>query len=263
MEGTEIIDPNEEGIAIPEEYLEGIETEETTTEDEVVDQEATEEEVVEEGTEEVSEETEEVKDNTEEEDFKDKESLLKALNNERKQRKELQKQLKTSVKEESKKSTYDSLVESGIDTEIAKTIAKAIEEPMQEVAGLKYENNILQMSKKPGFEDVQEYADDMKPLIDKGLTYEQAYYAISGSQKTVNTKREIERELEAKLKNNKAKQKVIEVDSQATSPEVKEKKARYTQEQIAVASAAGMSIEDYIEFSKMRNTKDYDKYKNK
>ena len=190
--------------------------------------------------------------------------MLKALNNERKQRKELQKQLKaTPVKEETKKSTYDSLVESGIDAEIAKSIAKAIEEPMQEVAGLKYEKNILQMSKKPGFEDVEEYADDMKPLIDKGLTYEQAYYAISGSQKSVNTKREIERELEAKLKNNKAKQKVIEVESQATSPEVKEKKAKYTAAQIAVAAAAGMSIEDYIEFSKIKNTKDYDKYKNK
>ena len=188
QEGILLEDPNEEGIILPE-----------------VDEEQEEQEE----NEEVIEENNESED---EEDGFDKEALLKALNAERKERKKLQKQLKESTKSKEttkEKSTYDTLVEKGVDEELAKTLSEAIDKPDDRVAELQFNNDLLRVSRKPGFEDIEDYSDEIRPFVDKGLTIEQAYYAATGGiKKSSNTKSEIKRELEAKMKNQKIKSSV-------------------------------------------------------
>ena len=207
--------------------------------------------------------TEENTEGSEEAEDFDKEALLKALNAERKQRKQLQKQLKENSKSETtKKSTYDTLIEQGVDKELAKTLSDAIDKPDDRVANLQFSNDLLRVAKKPGFEDIEEYAEEIRPFVDKGLTIEQAYYAATGElKKSSNTKSEIKRELEAKMKNQKIKSSILDIDTNSTATETKTKKVQYTGLELAAAKAAGMSIEEYKAFQKFSSVNDYENYK--
>ena len=238
QEGVLIENSNEEGIELPM-----VDDEEVVKQEDVATEENTE------GSEEA-------------EDF-DKEALLKALNAERKQRKQLQKQLKENSKSETtKKSTYDTLIEQGVDKELAKTLSDAIDKPDDRVANLQFSNDLLRVAKKPGFEDIEEYAEEIRPFVDKGLTIEQAYYAATGElKKSSNTKSEIKRELEAKMKNQKIKSSILDIDTNSTATETKTKKVQYTGLELAAAKAAGMSIEEYKAFQKFSSVNDYENYK--
>lgn len=243
------MEEEQEGVLIENSNEEGIELPIVDDNEEVVEQE-------EKATEENNNGSEET------EDF-DKEALLKALNAERKQRKQLQKQLKENNKSTiTKKSTYDTLIEQGVDKELAKTLSDAIEKPDDRVADLQFSNDLLRVSRKPGFEDIEDYAEEIRPFVDKGLTIEQAYYAATGElKKSSNTKSEIRRELEAKMKNQKLKSSILDIDTNSTAAETKTKKVQYSQLELAAAKAAGISIEEYKAFQKLSNVNDYENYK--
>lgn len=243
QEGVEIMNPEEGEVALP-------------NVDEEMEQEETEEiqdETIEEG------EGQEPKAKTHsEEDFL---KLKNALNAERKKSKEYKKQL--SEMQKTKKSTYDTLIEKGVEVELAKTLSEAIDKPDDRIADMQFENNILKVSRKEGFEDIEEYSEDIRPLVDKGLTVEQAYYAVTGGKKkptNVNTKSEIRREVEAKLKNQKEKANILDIDTKGEEPIQTKNKLKYTSLELAAAKAAGMTIEEYKAVQKMSSTTDYEKY---
>ena len=241
-----VLEDNSNGIALPE-------VEEETTEVEEVEQEIQEEQETEVEEQEIEEEEEKVSEK--------ERNLLKALNAERSKRKALEQQIKSKKTETS---TYDELIKAGIDEELAKTLANAVAKPSKDVAELRVENEILKLSKKSGFEGIEEYADDIKSFVDKGLTVEQAYYAVSGGKKTTkNTTAEIQRQLEAKMKNRKIKQEVLNVEHTGGSANIVEKKQKYSSLEAAAANAAGMSIEEYLAYKNIDNAKDYEAYKKK
>lgn len=201
LEGIELgtVDLNSDVIELPNVEEGEVETEETetnleTTETQVVDNE--------------------------------KESLKRGVNKERNLRKaaekknrELEERIK-ALEEANKtpqKTTVEELVENGVDENIAKSIAAAIDkkqdsnsELAKQLADVKFENSLTKKSKEEGFEDIIDYADEIKSLVDKGLTIEQSYYAVTYDKpKTKDTKSEIERKVEAKLQNNQARKQIL------------------------------------------------------
>nr|DAJ85379.1 MAG TPA: hypothetical protein [Caudoviricetes sp.] len=259
QEGIDIetLNPKNEGIYIPDEEI-----------DTQVDTEVEETEIIDNNVE--NNETDTTVDT-------DKENLKKGVNYERKLRKEAEKknkELEARIKalEESnktpEKTTLEELIESGIDESIAKSIASAIDKKQsgakqteKELANLKFQLSLSETSKKSGFEDIADYADDIKDLVDKGLTIEQSYYALTGG-KTINSNSEIERKLEAKLENKQARKEILGNINKSVGTTVVQNKSKVqaTAEEIAIAKAAGMSIEDYLAVKGIDNVKEYAEY---
>ena len=260
QEGIEIetLNPDNEGIILPE-----VESEETEIE-----------KVIEETDTNVGDIENESSVDT------DKELLKKGVNAERKRRKEAEKKNKElearikALEEANKtptKTTVEELIENGVDESIAKTLAAAIDKKQegskkteQELAELKFKYSISEVSKKDGFDDIEEYADEIKDLVDKGLTIEQSYYALTGGNtNTINTKSEIERKVEAKLENKQARKEILgNINSSigTTNNSTNNQKVKASAEEIAIAKAAGMSIEDYLAIKGMDNVKEYEQY---
>ena len=212
----------------------------------------------------------------------EKKSLQNGINAERKKRKEAEKKAKEleariQVLEEKQKkeeepdtSILDSLKESGIDENVAKSILKAIDEKRpdnskleKELAEMRFDRDLTAKSKEEGFEDILDYADEIKDLVDKGLTIEQSYYATTGGKtKTKDSASEIQRKLEAKLQNNATRKEILggltsnaEAGANSNNASLKA-----SPEEKAIAAAAGMTVEEYIAIRDMDSTKDYEKY---
>lgn len=235
---------------------------------------------VEEPTEPETTETEPVKEETTID--KEKEDLKKGVNYERKMRKEAEKQNKELVariealenaNKASEKTTLETLLESGIEEGIAKSIASVIDKKQegskkaeQELNAIKFKYELSEKSKDSNFSDIMDYEDDIKDLCDKGLSIEQAYYALSyDKSKTINTKSEIERKVEAKLQNNQDRKDILgNINSNAGGvASTNDNKPKATSLEIAAAKAAGMDINDYLAAKNANSIKDYNSYLSK
>lgn len=212
----------------------------------------------------------------------EKENLKKGINYERKLRKEAEKEKKaleariSALEEASKKTektTLDELVESGIDEGIAKSIANAIDKKQtgskkleKELADMKFKYELSEKSKESNFSDILDYEDEIKDLVDKGLSIEQSYYALNYNKaKTINTNSEIERKVEAKMQNNQARKEILgNVNSVAGGAvEDAKDKPKATATEIAMAKLAGIDINDYLAAKNADSIKQYDSYLNK
>lgn len=210
----------------------------------------------------------------------EKESLQRGLNKERRLRKEAEKKNKEfearlkaleEANKEPVKSTYDTLIEGGMDEEVAKSIAKAIDSKQtntkgleKEIAELRFKDSLNAKSKEEGFEDILDYADEIKDLVDKGLTIEQSYHAVSYDKPTVNTKSEMERKFEAKMRNNNARKEILgNINDNSSATHNSSNRVKLTATEKAVAAAAGMSAEEYAAMRDMDSVKDYNSYKSK
>lgn len=217
-------------------------------------------------------------------DEESKESLRKGINVERKKRKEAEKKAKdfearlkaleeANKNKKQEKTTLEELVESGIDEDIAKSIATAIDKKKgdtskleNEIKDLKFSKTLMEKSKEEGFEDILDYEDEIKDLVDKGLTIEQSYYATTYDKpKTKDTKSEIQRKLEVKLQNNNARKEILGNINNNSGASVNSNNSsiKATAEEKAIAAAAGMSVEEYVAVRDMSSVKDYEGYKSK
>lgn len=209
----------------------------------------------------------------------EKESLKRGVNKERKLRKEAEKKNKElearilaleNASETPEKTTLDELVESGIDESIAKSIAKAIDKKQsnsknveQELANMKFKFELSEKSKDSNFSDIMDYEDDIKDLVDKGLNIEQAYYALNyDKEKSINTKSEIERKIEAKIQNNQARKEILgNINSNAGGAiDDSKSKPKATAIEIAAAKLAGIDINDYLAAKNADSIKQYNEY---
>ena len=208
----------------------------------------------------------------------EKESLKRALNAERKERKKAEKANKDfearlkaleEANKEPQKTTEQELIENGIDESVAKTIAAAIDKKQntnsnlaKELAEVKFKSSLVEKSKEEGFDDIVDYADEIKDLVDKGLTLEQSYYAVTyDKSKTHNTKSEIERKVEAKLQDNQARKNILgNVNNQAGAVANSKPQIKLSNEEKAVAAMSGMTPEEYAAIKGMNSVKDYQKY---
>ncbi len=170
------------------------------------------------------------------------------------------------------KTTLDKLIEQGVDENIAKSIADAIESKSnvdittkKELADVKFKLELSEKSKEDGFEDIAEYAEEIKELVDKGLNLEQAYYATTYSKPSANTKSEIIRKLEAKMQKNNARKEILgnNLNSNIGTSNSSKEKVNATAAEKAIAEATGMSIQEYLAIKNIDNVKDYNTYKSK
>lgn len=225
-----------------------------------------------------TQETETIEETTIEQVDDEKESLKRGVNKERNLRKaaekknrELEERIKAleEASQTPKKTTVEELIENGVDESIAKSIAAAIDKKQdnssklaKELAEVKFENTLTKKSKEEGFEDIIDYADEIKELVDKGLTIEQSYYAVTYDKpKTKDTKSEIERKVEAKLQNNQARKDILgNYNSNSGAVTNSNAKIKATAEEKGIAAMAGMSVEEYVALRDMESVKDYQKY---
>lgn len=234
---------------------------------------STEEEV-----EETTTQTEQTETDTDSNVDEEKEALKRGVNKERKARKEAERKNKeleariAALEEATKtsaKSTLDELIENGVDEGIAKSIAAAIDKKQsnsnkveQELASMKFRLELSEKSKDSNFSDIMDYEEDIKDLVDKGLSVEQAYYALNYDKtKTNNTKSEIERKVEAKMQNNQARKEILgNINSNAGGVSVSDNKPKATAAEIAAAKMAGIDISDYLAAKNANSIKQYDDY---
>lgn len=227
-----------------------------------------------------TEEVEDIENTDVKNSIDEKESLQRGLNKERKLRKEAEKknrEIEARLKaleeanKEPEKSTYDTLLEGGIDEEVAKSVAKAIDSKQsktksleKEIADLRFKDSLNAKSREEGFEDILDYADEIKDLVDKGLTIEQSYHAVSYNKPIVNTKSEMERKLEAKMKNNNARKEILgNLNNNSSAVQNTSNRAKLSATERAIAAAAGMSAEDYAAVRDMDSVKEYNSYRSK
>lgn len=230
-------------------------------------------------------ETTDVSDNTDSKNNVDeeKENLKKGVNFERKKRKEAEKKNKeleariTALEQNAKskeKSTLDELLEAGVEESIAKAIAAGIDKKQsdnkkveKELADLKFQNTLLEKSRDKNFENIMEQADEVKELVDKGLTIEQAYYALNYTrlkEEPQNTKTEIQRKVEAKMQNNQERKEILNnANSNAGGAVNNSNTPKASSAELAMARLAGMSIEDYLAAKNSDNLKAYSEYEKK
>lgn len=208
----------------------------------------------------------------------EKESLKRGVNDERKRRKaaekkakELEERIKAleDANKTPEKTTFDDLIESGIDENIAKSIATAIDKKKSDnsnlekkLAQLQFEADITKKSKEEGFEDITEYSEEIKELVEKGLTLEQSYYAVTYNKpKTNDTKSEIERKVEAKIQNNQARKEILgNYNSNSGTSTNSKTEIKISKEEKAIAAMSGLTPEEYVAIRDMDSVKDYNKY---
>ena len=206
--------------------------------------------------------------------------MIIRVNYERKLRKEAEKknkELEEKIKalennQTPKKTTADKLIENGIDEGIAKSIAEAIDskeensETIQikkELQDMKFKLALSEKAKDEDFSDIQEYEEEIKTLVDKGLNIEQAYYAAT-YKKSTNTKSEIERKVEAKMLNNQARKDILgNINSSNEIVHSEKERPKATAIEIAMANLAGIKIEDYLAAKNSNSIAQYNQYVNK
>lgn len=215
------------------------------------------------------------------EEDEEKINLQKGVNYERKLRKaaekenkELKEQIAELTKNSNKtpeKTTIDELIESGVDANIAKSISAAIdkkdktsEQMKKKLADMEFKLELSEKSKESEFSDILEHEDEIKPLVDKGLTIEQAYYAVNHNS-VQNTNRDIERKVEAKLQNNQTRKQIIgNINSNAGNAVKNENsKPKATAAEIAAAKMAGIDINDYLAAKNADSINQYNDYNNR
>lgn len=208
-------------------------------------------------------------------------NLQKGVNYERKLRKAAEKEnreLKEQIAELTKnsnttpeKTTIDELIESGVDANIAKSISAAInkkdknsEQMKKKIADMEFKLELSEKSKESEFSDILEHEDEIKPLVDKGLTIEQAYYAVNHNS-VQNTNRDIERKVEAKLQNNQTRKEILGNINSNTGNAVKsaDSKPKATAAEIAAAKMAGIDINDYLAAKNAESINQYNDYNNR
>ena len=194
--------------------------------------------------------------------------LRKAAEKENKELKEQLAQLTQKTNPTPEKSTIDELIESGVDANIAKSISAAIdkkdknsEQMKKKLADMEFKLELSEKSKESEFSDILEHEDEIRPLVDKGLSVEQAYYAVNHNR-VQNTNREIEKKIEAKLQNNQTRKEILQNINSNAGNAVKDtdKTPKATALEIAAAQMAGIDIKDYLAAKTSNSINDYDEY---
>lgn len=211
-------------------------------------------------------------------------SLQRGLNKERALRKAAEKRSKEleakfqerlealeKANKETEKSTLETLIESGVDESIAKSIATAIDKKQvdtkkfeKEIADLKFDNSLKALSKEEEYADIEDYADEIKDLVDKGLTIEQSYHAVAYDKpKTQNTKSEMQRKLEVKMQNNNSRREILQNANNNSGVANNSKAIKISSSEKAIAAAAGLTPEEYVALRDTESIKDYEEYKSR
>ena len=181
--------------------------------------------------------------------------LKASLNYERSERKRLAKEL-SALKEDDSKEIKDeeariraklkngkSDLSDDVVDDLMESIGKDQAKANVRNARQSVEREIMELKRNPLYMDIEEYGDEIRSFMKKGLNAEQAYWAVAGSTKYSNSKAKEQQEEEKEQKKKENKERIEEgyVDTKVASAE---KKEQYTARERAIADKLGISVEE-------------------
>ena len=211
----------------------------------------------------LKEETPETKE-TPDEEVKD--SKTQALDSERARRKQAEKKLKelqakieaekNAKEDEEKLSTEKAnlkkeLLEGDLfDEEVADKIVNTIGGRLlqdqitneRKSAEEEFDKQFSEFSKNEIYADAEDYRPEIKELVGKGLTIEQAYRAAIPAERFEQIRRDIEIEVEQKLMNSEKKADAVDIGSAEVKGE--QKRTQYTKREQDIARETGMDVKE-------------------
>lgn len=223
------------------------------------------EEVFGEKKEESKEETHEETPETTEETV-EKDSKTQALDSERARRKQAEKKLKElqakieaekNAKEDEEKlstekeSLKKELLEGDLfDEEVADKIVNTIGGRLlkdqianeRKSAEEDFDKEFTKFAENEHYSDAEDYRTEIKDLMGKGLTMEQAYRAAIPAERFELMRRDMEIEVEQKLLNSEKKAEAVDIGSAEVKGEVK--RTQYTKKEQDIARETGMDIKE-------------------
>lgn len=228
-----------------------VEEDEPETEEEAEEEAKSEEEVVEE---------------TKDEKDSEKDSKVQALDSERARRKAAEKELKElrakleqeKNKEEDEKAFNSKredlrkklLAKDVMDEEVADTILSALGDDLiktsiateRKTKEENFDRALSELKQDEMFMDADVYRPQIKELVDKGLSLEEAYFASVGKSRFSQMKKDLEVELEQKLLNNGDKADKIDIGHAEEKGAIK--RGKYTKREQEIARETGLTVEE-------------------
>ena len=186
---------------------------------------------------------------------KELENMKASLNYERSERKRLAKEL-SALKEDDSKEIKDeedriraklkngkSDLSDDVVDDLMESIGKDQAKANVRNAKQSIEREIMELKRNETYMDVDEYGNEVRELMKKGLSAEQAYWAVAGSNKYSNSRANAEEEEEKEQKKKETKERVSEgfVDTKTSGDT---KKQEYTARERAIADKMGISAEE-------------------
>ena len=105
-----------------------------------------------------------------------------------------------------------------------------------------FEKEFKEFSNDEMFYDAEDYKDEIKALMNKGLSMKSAYFALAGEDKVANIRKDLEVEIEQKLLNNSNKAEKVNVGHEESKDETK--RTKYTKKEQEYANELGMDIKE-------------------
>ena len=119
-----------------------------------------------------------------------------------------------------------------------------------------FENQLADLKKDDMFMDADVYKPQIKELMNKGLSMEEAYFASVGKTRFSQMKKDMEVELEQKLLNNDKKAEEIDVGHAEEKGTTKGRK--YTTREQEIAKETGLPVQEVHKRSKMFSIEDFE-----
>lgn len=262
-------------------------TVETDDEDEKVEEEADDTEEVTESREpsidkeEEADEQDESEDEVEEEEPKKKDNKTQALDAERARRKQAEKELKelkaklnaeqTQKEQEDilakeKESMKKKMLEGDlIDEETAdklldvfgNDVIKNKLDNQERLERETFEDEFQELKKDDLFMDADVYKPQMRELMKKGLTAEQAYMASISKAKFMQMKKDLTTEAEQKILNNQERAERVSVGVQESKSDIQG--TTYSKEEHRIAKETGLPLKEVHKRIKMDSIEDFEK----
>ena len=181
--------------------------------------------------------------------------LKGALNYERSERKRLTKELSSRAEDDSEeikkaeaemraklKEGKSQLSDETIDDLMA-TFGTAQATAQVKNAKQNIEKEILELKRDSTYMNVEEYGSEIRAMMKKGLSAEQAYWAVAGAEKYSNSKAQAEKETEDEQKKALNKERASE-GYVNTKPAGEQNKEQYSAKDRAIADSLGLSAEE-------------------
>lgn len=181
--------------------------------------------------------------------------LKGALNYERSERKRLSKELSSRSEDETEeikkvenemrarlKEGKSQLSDEAIDDLMA-TFGTAQATAQVRNAKQNIEKEILELKRDSTYMNVEEYGSEIRAMMKKGLSAEQAYWAVAGADKYSNSKAQEEKDTEDEKKKALTKERANE-GYVNTKPAGEQEKEQYSAKDRAIADKLGISAEE-------------------
>ena len=133
---------------------------------------------------------------------------------------------------------------------------RQVEKVLEHIKGTLFEKEFKEFSNDEMFYDAEDYKDEIKALMNKGLSMKSAYFALAGEDKVANIRKDLEVEIEQKLLNNSNKAEKVNVGHEESKDETKrtkytKKEQEYANELKAITKSTAFFNLEFYDYEKV------------